>query len=97
MFRFGGVLGAIAMILFLPLVVLLFSGFNRENEYLLKQLDINSIWDQLKNWSYGSVAWYLAIVSQLAVFSTVTPGEEVEGTILRDGSRLKYKINGKYI
>ncbi|CAO3693497.1 unnamed protein product [Rhizopus stolonifer] len=92
-YEFGGILGAIAMVLFLPLVVLLFSSFNRENEYLLKQLDINSIWDQLKNWSYGSIIWYLAIVSQLAVFSTVTPGEEVEGTVLRDGSRLKYKIN----
>lgn len=102
--RFGGVIGATAIMLFLPLLVILLSyACGREGGYspflrgyqALKAFELSHGLEQIKNWNYGSALWYLGIVCQLAIFSTVTPGEEVEGTLLRDGSRLKYKLNGK--
>lgn len=104
MLRFGGVIGAIAMITLLPLLVLMFAyGCDGTNGYhpfhraynFFAHFDVGKITDELKNWSYGSAIWYLVLVCQLAVFTHVLPGEEVEGVPLRDGSRLKYKTNGK--
>ncbi|KAG1462183.1 hypothetical protein G6F46_003690 [Rhizopus delemar] len=101
-YEFGGVFGAAAMMLFLPLLVILLSyACDREGGYspflrgyqALKSFELSHGLEQIKNWNYGSALWYLGIVCQLAIFSTVTPGEEVEGTLLRDGSRLKYKLN----
>jgi hypothetical protein len=77
-------------------------GCNREIGYnpffkfydFLSHFDFSLITFELKNWSYGSAIWYLGVVLQLAVYTLVLPGTEVEGERLRDGSRLKYKING---
>ncbi|KAI8339954.1 ergosterol biosynthesis ERG4/ERG24 [Chlamydoabsidia padenii] len=37
---------------------------------------------------------YIIFIAQLATFSISLPGEEVEGTQLRDGSKLTYRLNG---
>ncbi|KAI9486850.1 MAG: ergosterol biosynthesis ERG4/ERG24 [Benjaminiella poitrasii] len=100
-YEFGGVLGAIGMIVFLPLLVLAFAygcdktGYKPvERSYqFMSNFDKYALIDGLKNWHYGSVLFYLGIVLQLAVYSQALPGEEVEGVPLRDGRRLKYKIN----
>lgn len=102
--RFGGVVGALAMIIFLPILVLSFAyGCNKKVGYypfhqlynFVSDFNFETIKNTVKNWSYGSAIFYLAIISQLAVFTFALPGEEIEGERLRDGTRLKYKINGK--
>ncbi|KAI8372440.1 ergosterol biosynthesis ERG4/ERG24 [Blakeslea trispora] len=101
-YEFGGVLGATAMITLLPLLVLMFAygcgptfGYNPfERTYeFLTHFNLDVIKEHLKNFHYGAVLWYFSVVLQLAVYSIVLPGEEVEGAPLRDGTRLKYKIN----
>ncbi|KAI7905251.1 ergosterol biosynthesis ERG4/ERG24 [Cokeromyces recurvatus] len=100
-YEFGGVLGATGMILFLPVLVLTFAygcdktGYNplQRLYHFVMQFDINRMIDNLKNWHYGSALFYLGIVLQLAAYSHALPGEVVEGVPLRDGRRLKYKIN----
>ena len=102
--RFGGVVGALAMIVFLPTLVLMFAyGCSKEAGYnpftsfykILANFETQTVLDKLKTWSWGSALWYLGVVTQLAVYTFVLPGSEIEGERLRDGSRLKYKINGK--
>lgn len=104
MYRFGGVIGAIAMITLLPLLVIIFAygcdkngGYNPFQRFynFMTNFDIEFLKEQVKNWSYGSAIFYFGIVLQLVVFSYALPGDEVEGAPLRDGTRLKYKINGK--
>lgn len=104
MYRFGGVIGAIAMITLLPLLVIIFAygcdkngGYNPFQRFydFMTHFDVEFLKDQVKNWSYGSAIFYFGIVFQLVVFSYALPGDEIEGAPLRDGTRLKYKINGK--
>jgi hypothetical protein len=92
------------MIIFLPVLVLGFAyGCNREAGYypfhrlyeLVTNFEFSVVKDAVMNWNYGGAVVYLAIVLQLAVYSIVLPGEEVDGAPLRDGTRLKYKVNGK--
>jgi hypothetical protein len=99
--RFGGVIGAAAMIIFLPLLVIMFAyACNREQGYsalglvhFITHFDLSAITFAIKNWNYGAALFYLGIVAQLVVYSAALPGTEVEGIELRDGSKLKYKIN----
>ncbi|KAI8889442.1 ERG4/ERG24 ergosterol biosynthesis protein [Backusella circina FSU 941] len=100
--EFGGVIGAAAMIICLPILVLSFAyGCNREAGYYpfhrlydtFTNFNFSVIKDSVSNWSYGGAVVYLAIVLQLGVYSMVLPGEEIEGPPLRDGTKLKYKIN----
>lgn len=102
--RFGGVVGALAMIICLPILVLSFTyGCNKQAGYypfhqlydFVSHFNLDTIINTVQNWSYGSAIFYLAVISQLAVFTIALPGEEMEGERLRDGTRLKYKINGK--
>lgn len=104
--RFGGVLGATAMITLLPLLVVMFAyGCDQHGGYhpflrfynFVSNFDIEYLKREITNWSYGSAIFYLGIVLQLVVYSYVLPGEEIEGAPLRDGTRLKYKINGKWM
>lgn len=92
------------MITLLPLLVIMFAygcdqhgGYNPFQRFynFATNFDIEYLKHQISNWSYGSAIFYLGIVLQLVVYSCVLPGEEIEGAPLRDGTRLKYKINGK--
>ncbi|KAI8968396.1 ergosterol biosynthesis ERG4/ERG24 [Mycotypha africana] len=101
--EFGGVLGALAMIICLPILVLMFAygcdrigGYNPFQRFysnFVIGFNMEQIIDYLKKWHWGAALFYLGIVTQLAVYSIAMPGEKVEGVPLRDGSRLKYKIN----
>ncbi|CEP11383.1 hypothetical protein [Parasitella parasitica] len=101
-YEFGGVAGAIAMLTLLPLLVILFAyGCDKSGGYhpfqrfynFMTNFDIEFLKHELLSWSYGAAIFYLGIVLQLVVYSYALPGEEVEGAPLRDGTRLKYKIN----
>ncbi|RUP49886.1 ergosterol biosynthesis ERG4/ERG24 family-domain-containing protein [Jimgerdemannia flammicorona] len=102
-FEFLGPPGAAAMITFLPLLVWFLAFFCNEDGCPPK-----SIWsigvEDLSRWfslkfflanMYDPTAYaaYLGFVLFLAGLYIVLPGEEIEGTLLRNGKRLKYKVN----
>ncbi|KAI7875836.1 ergosterol biosynthesis ERG4/ERG24 [Mucor mucedo] len=101
-YEFGGVLGAAAMIVCLPMLVLAFTyGCNQTFGYkpfhalyeFFAQFNLDNVIHTLKNWNYGGAFLYLGIVVQLVVYTIALPGEQVEGERLRNGSRLTYKVN----
>jgi hypothetical protein len=93
------------MITCLPLLVLMFaygcdqSGgynpFSRLYNFII-HFNIQNVLNSLQTWHYGAALIYLAVIAQLAVYSKVLPGDEVQGVPLRDGSRLNYKVNGNH-
>lgn len=90
------------MVVGLPLVVLFFATFCDETGYPSQNFwNINA--ENLSNWlSWENIkanvnpwafAWYNGFIIYLAVLAVALPGEKVNGTKLRDGRVLKYKIN----
>ncbi|KAI9021757.1 ergosterol biosynthesis ERG4/ERG24 [Phycomyces nitens] len=51
------------------------------------------LWSLVTSWKAVALLWYAGFVSQLVTFSVAMPGDTVEGTLLRDGTRLSYKVN----
>lgn len=47
--------------------------------------------------SWAALWAYLAWFGALVILDRLVPGNEIEGTQLRDGNRLKYKFNGKLV
>lgn len=45
-------------------------------------------------WDARVVGWYVCWFFVLVVLQYTLPGAEGEGTVLRNGQRLKYKFNG---
>ncbi|KAI8099699.1 ergosterol biosynthesis ERG4/ERG24 [Halteromyces radiatus] len=106
-YEFGGPLGAFAMVTCLPLLVLLFAfgcddtgytplqrGYQVLYDMATLKYDYNTIISTLISWNPLSLLCYVIFVAHLVTFTISLPGEDVEGTELRDGSRLKYRING---
>lgn len=106
--RFGGPVGALAMVTLLPLLVLLFAfgcdssgydpltrGYRFLSDVASLQFDLSMLLSLITSWKPMALFGYVIFVAQLATFSISLPGEEVEGTQLRDGSKLMYKLNGK--
>ncbi|CAN3364175.1 delta(14)-sterol reductase Erg24p [Diutina catenulata] len=104
-YEFSGIPGALAITLGLPAVIELFELICNEN-YVAQgvTLDFAKIAEQMpKGWSgfcevaFDPTCWkvYLAWFFGLAVLDLVLPGQHLQGTELRDGTRLWYKINGK--
>jgi len=101
-YEFAGPIGAFAMIIGLPAAVLFFAtfcdatGFPSQNFWniSLDNLRVWLSWENIKNnvnpWAF---AWYNGFVLYLAVLSVSLPGNKVDGTKLRDGRVLQYKIN----
>jgi len=98
--EFNGTIGAILISTGLPsLLILLYQLCNEE--YHTKGLSIDwskvmvlkrPFWDMLTDsqvWSYY-LLWFMG----LAIFDLLLPGVERTGVELRDGSKLKYNING---
>jgi hypothetical protein len=92
------------MVIGLPLLVLFFATFCDETGYPSQNFwQINA--ENLRNWlSWENIktnvnpwafAWYNGFVIYLAVLAIALPGEKINGTKLRDGRVLKYKVNGK--
>lgn len=105
--EFFGAPGAVVIAGLLPLTVVFFHLIVNEN-YSIQglDLDLNRIADQIpKSWSqfahlaFDPVCWkaYAAWFFGLAVVHTFGPGKDVNGTVLRDGTQLTYRINGPFI
>lgn len=103
-YEFGGPIGAVGMVVFLPILVLFFATCCDETGYpsqafkddwksaLLSKLNkdfLISLFDPM------AFAIYVAFVGILALLSLVLPGDNIPGTVIRDGTRYKYKLNGK--
>jgi len=49
-----------------------------------------------KLWDWGAAGVYAGWYAFTVICWNILPGEQVEGTLLRDGKRKKYNLNGKY-
>lgn len=105
--EFFGLAGALAIPTFLPLLVVFFQLIT--NDYYSIQgvnLDLSKVAQQLPS-SWAEVAaicfdkqcWlaYLVWFFVLAVFDVYSPGRDVPGVELRDGTKLMYRINGRFM
>jgi len=101
-FEFSGFIGAFGITFGLPLVVVLLNQMIRPdyfitglfNNFQLEEMfyNLRSLKDYFKLheiWCY-----YLVWFFSLAILDVVLPGKDMFGTELRDGSKLKYRING---
>ncbi|KAK9462008.1 ergosterol biosynthesis ERG4/ERG24 [Lipomyces oligophaga] len=80
--EFSGVPGALGISIGLPLLIYVLYGLIEGYTETSKIIDIQAL--------EAYVAWFFALV----VLLYIVPGRTVEGTTLRDGTTLKYKING---
>ncbi|CAO3608486.1 unnamed protein product [Mucor hiemalis] len=102
-YEFGGPIGALAMVVILPVLVLFFATCCDSTGYpsqefrddwksaLLSKLNkefLFSLYDPL------AFAIYVGFVFMLALFYIILPGDHIPGTKLRDGSKFKYRMNG---
>ncbi|KAI8390807.1 ergosterol biosynthesis ERG4/ERG24 [Radiomyces spectabilis] len=105
-YEFGGPIGAAAMVIFLPALVLLFAFGCDQTGYMpferfyaglgavaSGQLSFGNLVEYVKAWKPMSLLWYFCFIAQLVTFTIAMPGTNVEGTQLRDGTRLSYRIN----
>jgi len=49
-----------------------------------------------KLWDWGAAGVYAGWYAFTVICWNILPGEQVEGTVLRDGKRKMYNLNGKY-
>lgn len=97
------------MITLLPIVVLAFafgcdaSGYDPlQRSYALftdlvkGKFSWDIIFSMATSWNISALFWYIMFIAQLVTFAIAMPGDTVQGTKLRDGSRLTYKLNGKW-
>jgi len=89
-FEFGGCLGALFLSLFLPVFTVFINlqltpdaKFSTDPLYYLNPCRSSEVWIP-----------YLCWFGVLAVFDIILPGKTMFGTLLRDDTKLKYKING---
>ncbi|KAI8988217.1 ergosterol biosynthesis ERG4/ERG24 [Mycotypha africana] len=102
-YEFGGPIGALGMITFLPLLVLFFSTCCDSTGYpskafmedpkgtILSKMTLYYLYSMIDP---SAFLVYTAFVAILALFYAVLPGDLVPGTELRNGKRLKYRMNG---
>lgn len=98
--EFCGWPGALAISTLLPVLfnVLYFSCNERGCPVTWDSLDPYwDMWEKAKLVSWEAAGVYLAWFFSLVVLDRIVPGAEVDGTVLRDGTRLKYKFNGTNI
>jgi hypothetical protein len=103
-YEFGGPIGALGMIVGLPVIVLFFATCCDATGYpsqafkddwksaVLSKLNKEFLSSLFDPYAFGV---YVAFVAMLAVFSVALPGDQIPGTTLRDGTKLKYRMNGK--
>lgn len=103
-YEFLGPIGALGFVTVLPLLVLFFatccgpSGYPSQdlvNDWRGFLADLTSREHLLSMLDWKAMAVYLAFVVVLAVFANVLSGDVIPGTTLRNGQRLKYRLNGK--
>ncbi|KAK4687856.1 hypothetical protein P7C73_g2274, partial [Tremellales sp. Uapishka_1] len=98
--EFFGPIGCFGVTVFTPLIAyLLFYGCNEASGCPPRSLaftiaDYPSIAGQF--WDWKAFAVYLGWYAYVVVCWIVLPGEKVEGTLMRDGHRKTYTMNGFY-
>ncbi|KAK0645809.1 delta(14)-sterol reductase like protein [Cercophora newfieldiana] len=108
-YEFGGPLGAAAISFGLPILLFTFtfacndvSGCPAPSLLRPKSLDLEALkievgWPEDGIWglaSWRATGWTLGYYLFSALLYRILPGTEVEGTVLANGGRLKYKFNG---
>jgi len=104
-YEFGGPLGASVIILIVPVLVYsLYFGCSDQNGcpsplVSVRNLDASTLvnpnfWKDL--WDTEATLVYLIWYTFCVVSWAVLPGDWVEGLPMRNGKRMKYKINGRY-
>lgn len=101
--EFFGVPGAVIITASLPLILVLFQ-FLTNDFYSVEgwTVDLQKLYlqiptaDQMWLLCFDSKCWaaYLAWFCSLAVLDVYSPGKDIPGVELRDGTRLTYRING---
>ncbi|MBW0517014.1 hypothetical protein O181_056729 [Austropuccinia psidii MF-1] len=95
-YEFGGRLGALGVTLSVPFFTYWLNLACSEDtgcKLGLAILDLKSLWIHHKFWSIEACGLYLAWYIYLVLCWFLLPGRWVQGTLLRDGTRLSYKIN----
>ncbi|KAG0746996.1 hypothetical protein G6F57_000432 [Rhizopus arrhizus] len=102
-YEFLGPIGAFGMTFALPILVLFFASccdstgypsqhlFADWKGYLQSKLTLDYL---VSVFSLQDLLIYCGFVGMLALFYFILPGDNIPGTLLRDGTRLKYKMNG---
>ncbi|KAI9020876.1 ergosterol biosynthesis ERG4/ERG24 [Phycomyces nitens] len=102
-YEFLGPLGALGMTTVLPILVLFFAVGCDKTGYPSQLLlhDPKAFLDKMMTAEYFGQLYdplafgvYVAFVAMLAIFSILLPGDVWPGSKLRDGTSLKYKMNG---
>jgi hypothetical protein len=98
-YEFFGPIGTFTLLFLLPGVIyFLYLGCNKDGCTSVMPL---SVPDSLTRWpaveqlfSIRGTAIFLGWFAFQAILYIVLPGKWIEGTVLRDGTRLSYKMNG---
>lgn len=95
--QFGGPVGALAVTLGLPIVITVFGMLlNSHTHHLdlfsIQWLTFHQVYDLIFDWP--SWTFYLSWFFGLLGLDLIIPGKHLQGTKLRDGTYLTYKING---
>ncbi|ORX70394.1 ERG4/ERG24 ergosterol biosynthesis protein [Basidiobolus meristosporus CBS 931.73] len=93
-YEFMGPIGATLLLLFMPLLTLHFAfecdGLNSCSFFQFNYWSLRSLFD------YKAALAYLGWVAYLVCLFFLLPGDWVDGTTLRNGKKLQYKINALY-
>ncbi|KAG1176622.1 hypothetical protein G6F70_000817 [Rhizopus microsporus] len=102
-YEFLGPIGALGMVTILPLLVLFLATCCDATGYPSRDLFVDwkgylqhkfSVEQLFSLFDKQVFMIYCGYVAALALFYIILPGDNVPGTVLRDGTRLKYKLNG---
>lgn len=102
-YEFLGPIGALGMVTILPLLVLFLATCCDATGYPSRDLFVDwkgylqykfSVEQLVSLFNKQVFMIYCGYVAALALFYIILPGDNVPGTVLRDGTRLKYKLNG---
>ena len=103
--EFLGVPGALAISFGLPVLITFFELICNENysaqgitlDFTRIAQQVPASWTQVFDLCFDKTCWivYLTWFFGLVVLDLIVPGTRMKGVVLRDGSQLDYKINGK--